>query len=186
MSYIKRHMSKAVPNRQSKPTTGANVQAQTPASHIKQGDLDPEQIYSRALELLGYRGIVGRTLGDDPLKAHYLLMEGIPFSAVDHLAGSLRTISIERALGMSARTRQRREKKPKGTLNHEQTGRAWKFAELLAKAMAVFGSQSEAELWFERPAIGLDQQRPIDLLATPAGVKIVEDHLDRLAYGVYA
>jgi putative toxin-antitoxin system antitoxin component (TIGR02293 family) len=38
----------------------------------------------------------------------------------------------------------------------------------------------------ERPAIGLDQRRPIDLLATPAGAKIVEDFLDRLEFGVYA
>jgi putative toxin-antitoxin system antitoxin component (TIGR02293 family) len=57
---------------------------------------------------------------------------------------------------------------------------------LLTKATAVFGTQDEAEQWFERPAIGLNQKRPIDLLTTPAGVKIVEDHLERLAYGVYA
>ncbi|TIY10108.1 MAG: DUF2384 domain-containing protein, partial [Mesorhizobium sp.] len=40
--------------------------------------------------------------------------------------------------------------------------------------------------WLERPAIGLDQRRPIDLLATPAGVELVEDYLERLEYGVYA
>ena len=38
----------------------------------------------------------------------------------------------------------------------------------------------------ERPAIGLDQRRPIDLLATPAGAKLVEDFLSRVEYGVYA
>jgi putative toxin-antitoxin system antitoxin component (TIGR02293 family) len=37
----------------------------------------------------------------------------------------------------------------------------------------------------ERPAIGLEQHRPIDLLTTPAGVEIVEDFLRRLEYGVY-
>jgi putative toxin-antitoxin system antitoxin component (TIGR02293 family) len=50
----------------------------------------------------------------------------------------------------------------------------------------VFGSQEEAEQWLERPAIGLDRQRPIDLLATPAGIDLVEDHLNRIRYGVYA
>ncbi|TIU87949.1 MAG: DUF2384 domain-containing protein, partial [Mesorhizobium sp.] len=31
-----------------------------------------------------------------------------------------------------------------------------------------------------------DQRRPIDLLATPAGVGLLEDYLERLEYGVYA
>ncbi|MGY3582846.1 putative toxin-antitoxin system antitoxin component (TIGR02293 family) [Bradyrhizobium sp. USDA 4341] len=50
----------------------------------------------------------------------------------------------------------------------------------------MFGSQEEAEQWLERPAIGLDQRRPIDLLATPVGIELVEQYLKRLAYGLYA
>ncbi|MGY4335017.1 putative toxin-antitoxin system antitoxin component (TIGR02293 family) [Bradyrhizobium sp. LB7.2] len=50
----------------------------------------------------------------------------------------------------------------------------------------MFGSQEEAEQWLERPDIGLDQRRPIDLLATPAGIELVKQYLTRLAYGVYA
>jgi putative toxin-antitoxin system antitoxin component (TIGR02293 family) len=57
---------------------------------------------------------------------------------------------------------------------------------VLVKATKVFGSREEAEQWLERPAIGLDQWRPIDLLATPAGVKMVEDFLERLEFCVYA
>jgi putative toxin-antitoxin system antitoxin component (TIGR02293 family) len=61
-----------------------------------------------------------------------------------------------------------------------------KLDEILAKATAVFGSPQEAERWVEQPAIGLGQRRPIDLLATPAGAKIVEDFLTRVEFGVYA
>jgi uncharacterized protein (DUF2384 family) len=32
----------------------------------------------------------------------------------------------------------------------------------------------------------LNQRRPIDLLATTAGVELVEEFLERLEYGVYA
>jgi putative toxin-antitoxin system antitoxin component (TIGR02293 family) len=49
----------------------------------------------------------------------------------------------------------------------------------------VFGSQAAAEEWFEQPAMAFDQRRPIDLLSTPAGVEVIEDHLTRLDYGVY-
>lgn len=58
-------------------------------------------------------------------------------------------------------------------------------AKILAKATQVLGSQKEAEQWMERPAIGLAQRRPIDLLTTPAGAKLVQEHLDRIEYGVY-
>ena len=55
-----------------------------------------------------------------------------------------------------------------------------------AKASDIFGSQEEAERWLDSPAIGLNQHRPIDLLATPAGLEIVEDYLTRIEYGVYS
>jgi len=87
---------------------------------------------------------------------------------------------------MSLRTAQRYRGTPSKPLSQQQSGRIWKFAEILAKAIAVLGSQEEAERWLDSPAMGLKQRRPIDLLATPAGVALVEDFLDRLAYGVYA
>ncbi|MGY3077989.1 putative toxin-antitoxin system antitoxin component (TIGR02293 family) [Bradyrhizobium sp. LM6.10] len=77
----------------------------------------------------------------------------------------------------SLRTFQRRKDAPDKPLSQEQSGRTWKFAEVLAKATDVFGSQEEAEQWLERPAIGLDERRPIDLLATPAGIELVQSRL---------
>lgn len=55
----------------------------------------------------------------------------------------------------------------------------------LAKATEVFGSVDEAERWMSRPAMGLDGQRPIDLLQTVRGTELVHDFLVRLEYGVY-
>ena len=49
----------------------------------------------------------------------------------------------------------------------------------------AFGSREAAERWLERPAIGLDRKRPIDLLITNAGAEMVEKFLGRLEYGVY-
>jgi putative toxin-antitoxin system antitoxin component (TIGR02293 family) len=86
---------------------------------------------------------------------------------------------------VSLRTSQRFKVTPEKPLSKEQSGRAWKFAKILAKATEVLGSQEEAEQWLERPAIGLDQRRPIDLLTTPAGEKLVKEFLG-LEYGVYA
>ena len=143
---------------------------------------------SRVASVLG--GVrVFRHPPDSPLEAHEMLERGMPAEAVTYLVKSFSVLEIseplERALGMSLRTLQRKAAGSQKPLNSEQSGRTWKFAEILAKATDVLGSQEAAEKWLETPAIGLDQRRPIDLLSTPAGVELVEDYLVRLDYGVY-
>ncbi len=51
---------------------------------------------------------------------------------------------------------------------------------IVAKAGMVLGSREAAESWLLRPAMGLDQQRPLDLLQTELGFLTVEDYLTRL------
>ncbi|MBY3035184.1 MULTISPECIES: antitoxin Xre/MbcA/ParS toxin-binding domain-containing protein [Rhizobium] len=159
------------------------VAAKAPSSAAGGGEL------KKIEALLGGSRILSRSL-TNALDAHELLLHGLPATALDHLVGTLVVLgkneSLEKAVGMSLRTWQRRKDTPSKPLSQEQSGRAWKFAEILAKATDIFGSQAEAEQWLERPAVGLEQRRPIDLLGTPAGVELVEDHLDRLEYGVYA
>jgi putative toxin-antitoxin system antitoxin component (TIGR02293 family) len=142
----------------------------------------------RVADLLGGTPILRHPLRN-PLDAHDMLLDGLPGTALRHLIDNLSILrkpaSLEKAVGMSLRTFQRRRDAPLKPLSQEQSARTWKFAEILAKATAVLGSQEEAELWLERPAIGLDQRRPLDLLATPAGVELVEDLLERLEHGVY-
>jgi putative toxin-antitoxin system antitoxin component (TIGR02293 family) len=137
--------------------------------------------------LLGGRKVLGSMIDSD-LEAHELLHRGLPRGALTSLIGKLHdipVIEVSEALGMSLRTLQRHKATPVARLDVQQSGRAWKFAEILAKATRVLGSQDEAEQWLKRPAIGLDQRPPLDLLTTPAGVKLVEDYLGRLEYGVY-
>jgi putative toxin-antitoxin system antitoxin component (TIGR02293 family) len=142
----------------------------------------------RVADLLGGARLLHHQI-NTPLDAHDLIVGGMPASALNHLVNILITVratsGFEKALGMSLRTRQRRRDTPAKLLNAEQGGRVWKFAEVLARAIDVFGSQPEAEQWLVRPAVGLDQRAPIDLLASPAGAEVVEDFLTRIEYGVY-
>jgi len=77
--------------------------------------------------------------------AHEMILQGIPGEALMHLVGHLGTLqksaSFEKAVGMSLRTLQRRKEAPAKLLSQEQSGRAWKFAEILVQATAVLGSQ---------------------------------------------
>lgn len=142
----------------------------------------------RAADLLGGQKVLRRPVRSS-LEAHDLLAKGLPGEAVNHLVDSFVRLQIspplEKAVGMSLRTLQRRKGAARKALTQNQGARAWKFAEILAMATDVFGSQEEAERWLEQAALGLDGRRPIDLLATPAGTELVEDLLRRMDYGVY-
>ncbi|MBZ9656912.1 type II RES/Xre toxin-antitoxin system antitoxin [Phyllobacterium lublinensis] len=143
----------------------------------------------RVTDLLGGKESFA-SLPKDSLDVHDMLLQGLPFQGLAHLIGNLsvirKTVFLEQAIGMSSQTFQRRRVDPLKPLNREQSSRVWKFAEILSEATIVFGSQADAECWLEQPAIGLNRRRPIDLLATIAGIEILHELLGRLEYGVYA
>jgi len=153
-------------------------------AHAKSASEDV--ILSRIVKLLGGRHTLHRQVRSR-LEAHDLLQQGLPGHALQYLVSEVSILqdSLEKAVGISLRTYQRRKDAPDKPLSPEQSGRTWKFAEILGRATEVFGSQAKAEEWLERPAMALEQRKPIDLLSTPAGVETVEDHLTRLEYGVY-
>jgi putative toxin-antitoxin system antitoxin component (TIGR02293 family) len=145
---------------------------------------------SRTVALLGGRRTLHRS-ARSRLEAHDLLQKGLPGHALKHLVDYVTMFhtphrgNLEKTVGISPRTYQRRMDALDKRLRPEQSGRTWKFAEILGWAIALFGSPEEAEEWLERPAIALEQRKPIDLLSTRAGVDTLEDHLTRLEYGVY-
>jgi putative toxin-antitoxin system antitoxin component (TIGR02293 family) len=145
---------------------------------------------ARTYALLGGPAISKRTV-QTSLDAHDMIIQGLPSAALFHLVDAVHALSSEdmltKAIGISLRTLQRKKKTDpnQGRLSPEQSGRAWRFAEILAKATDVLGGQSAAEAWMLAPATGLDNRRPIDLLASVAGAEAVEHHLTRMEYGVY-
>lgn len=149
-----------------------------------------EHDIARTYTLLGGRDTIRKPVRNN-LEAHDVLMLGLPSAALLHLTSQVAFLAtdavLEKAIGISVRTLQRRKKDaPDAVLSVDQSNRIWKFAEILGRASEIFGSKAEAEAWLNAPAIGLDQRRPIDLLSTAVGVEAVEDYLTRIEYGVYA
>jgi putative toxin-antitoxin system antitoxin component (TIGR02293 family) len=147
------------------------------------------ELYAIAANLLGGLEVPAAEIRG-PHDIHEALLKGLPGSALTTLLGSFRVLPrsgkrLEVAMGVSLRTIQRKKGDTAKRLSVEQAGRTWIFAEMLARATKILGSQEAAERWLERPAIGLDRKSPIDLLATPAGTRMVDDYLTRIEYGVY-
>ena len=141
-----------------------------------------------ATEFLGGPRVLHRKIVSDK-DAHDLVLQGIPAAAMVKLFAAVLTLSTDLvldAIGVSGRSYARRKAAPRTRLPVDESERLWRFAEILAHATRVFGSQAEAENWLNRPAIGLEQRKPIDLLRTHPGVRLVEDYLTRIEHGVYA
>jgi putative toxin-antitoxin system antitoxin component (TIGR02293 family) len=147
-----------------------------------------DTVFELALNLLGGPRLLKRNPRSE-LEVHEMLRKGIPAASVIHLVDALQTLSgpdiCEKGLGISYRTFQRFKEHQTKLIDREQSGRAWRFAEIMGKVTSILGSREEAERWMREPAIGLDRRIPIDLLETPAGAKLVEEYLGRIEHGVY-
>jgi putative toxin-antitoxin system antitoxin component (TIGR02293 family) len=149
----------------------------------------PDIGMDRIVDLLG-----GKSAFDHPfstaLEAHENIQLGFPAKSLMIFLNQFPTIgrvdTIDKVVGVSLRTLQRQKKAgAKQRLNREQSGKLYKAAEIVAKAVDVLGSPQAAERFLDEPVMALDGKRPIDLLSTPAGAELVEKHLVRLDYGVY-
>ena len=146
---------------------------------------------TRTAAFLGGQKILGQAV-DSALEAHDILQRGLSAKALTSFLATFRKIRIgsrevQAVLGMSLRTLQRKTdpKAANERLTPEQSARVWKFAEIMARATDILGSSETAENWLTAPSMALDGRCPIDLLSSPAGTELVEDHLTRLDYGVY-
>lgn len=88
-------------------------------------------------------------------------------------------------LGISPRTLARRREE--GTVNKAELDRVATLHLVMQDAVDLFeGDQAKAQRWLKRPARALEQQCPIDLLDTEAGIRMVRDLIGQLEHGVYA
>ena len=65
----------------------------------------------------------------------------------------------------------------------EQSNRSGRLARVSALAEETFGDSDKADRWLQRELTVLDGRRPIDLLRTQAGTRIVENLLASIAWG---
>lgn len=140
----------------------------------------------RVAEMLGVARCFRRDTGS-AVAVHEVLHAGLPRRALLRAmqSGGIPAPELLAVLGISSRTYMRLKTEPDKLLDAEQSGRVWQFAELLAKAEDVLGSRERAVEWMLRPAIALENRRPIELLTTPFGAHLVDDVIERMRYGVY-
>ncbi|CAK2803324.1 DUF2384 domain-containing protein [Vibrio splendidus] len=60
------------------------------------------------------------------------------------------------------------------------------FDKVFQATLALFGSKEVAHLWLKLPVQGLGNKRPIDMLSTAEGTKVVLNLIGRLEHGVFS
>ncbi|WP_448093438.1 type II RES/Xre toxin-antitoxin system antitoxin [Pseudomonas lini] len=126
---------------------------------------------------------------DDRMEIYRAVKNGFPLQSVLDMIENSEVYKqrgvLSKIVGASDRTLARRLKTPNEALTAEQSTRALNYAEVLEKATDVLGSRELAEQWMVKPARGLDDETPIDLISNSVGYELVTDFLTRIEYGVY-
>ncbi len=142
------------------------------------------QLAEATAEQLGGLDILGcRVLSDADMARAVEL--GFPVDAIDELR---RTGVTDREIGnliIKPRTLSHRRAK-RSRLTVEESDRAARVARILALARKTFANRDKADRWLHKELSALDGRRPMDLIRTHAGARIVEDLLTGIAWGAAA
>jgi putative toxin-antitoxin system antitoxin component (TIGR02293 family) len=98
--------------------------------------------------------------------------EGLSLEEIDRLIIPRRTLAHRKA-----------RQQP---LNRAESERAVRVASLTALAEETFANQAKAQTWLRRPTSALGDKRPLDLLDSEPGARLVEQLLYRIAHGIAA
>ena len=128
---------------------------------------------------------VKRELGDPPLVE--IMIPLIAAGVIDRIKKALgipdRQLSA--TLGLSSRT-MTRLRKSKRRLPLPVGDRLYRLARTFTLALDVLEDADRAREWLHTPQIGLNHRIPLEVLATEAGAREVEDLLRRIDLGVLA
>jgi putative toxin-antitoxin system antitoxin component (TIGR02293 family) len=113
--------------------------------------------------------------------------EGLPYYAFENYASKspFNLAEWSEFLGLSERSlhRYKKEQKPFNKIHSE---RIIEIVLLLRKGVEVFGNEKKFAIWMESQIVALGGIKPKDLLDSSFGIRLLNDELTRIAYGIFA
>lgn len=111
--------------------------------------------------------------------------KGFPVRAITNLleAGFSRA-EIGKVIIPERTLKHRRSRKE--PLSKEESDRAWRTARILAQARTLFGSTEAALQWMRTAKRRFAGRTPIEMIATEAGARLVEEMLVQTEEGMFA
>lgn len=136
-------------------------------------------------EYLGGRRTLGRDIRSD-MDLEDAIRIGLPVKAAESVVktGALRAPELHE-LVIPRRTLAHR-KSSGGQLSSEQSDRLARVVRVVASTEEAIGDGDKARRWLRKPNRALQGRRPLDLLASDVGARLVEQELGRIEHGLGA
>lgn len=142
------------------------------------------QRYSQLVAIIGGTKALKKDISNEMDLIHITRL-GLPKRSLDTLAKKL-GISMERMsslLHISHRTLQR--KLPTDHLSVHVSEQILSIAEVIRKGIDVLGDEDRLEIWLHSELSAIDHKKPIDLMDTTFGTRLLIRMLGRIEHGVY-
>ncbi len=121
---------------------------------------------------------------NDEIEIINKIEEGFSFEVIEELIKENK-FSLQEIIELVLPNRTYYRRKKEQQLNAEESDIVANLFNLTEFAEEVFGDKEKAHNWLRRANRSLRNRKPLELLKTAFGRKIVEDVLSRIAYGVY-
>lgn len=142
------------------------------------------QRYSQLVAIIGGTKALKKDISNEMDLIHITRL-GLPKRSLDTLAKKL-GISMERMsslLHISHRTLQR--KLPTDHLSVHVSEQILSIAEVIRKGIDVLGDEDRLEIWLHSELSAIGHKKPIDLMDTTFGTRLLIRMLGRIEHGVY-
>ncbi len=136
-------------------------------------------------EKLGGKKVLKRQVRSD-LDLVAAIQRGLPTGAVEEvLRSGLFEPGEVYELVVARRTLAHRKEK-RQPLSPEQSDRLARVVRVADRAEEALGDREKAARWLRKPNRSIQRKRPIDLLESDIGARMVERALGRIEHGVYS
>ena len=136
-------------------------------------------------ERLGGYGVLKREIRSD-LDLAEAIREGLSYRSLEHVLSSDDLEPTEAYELVGSRRTLMRKKKERAKLSPAESDRLARVVRIIARAEEALGDREKAHRWLRKANRALSGQRPIDLLDSDAGTRMVERILGRIEHGIYS
>lgn len=112
--------------------------------------------------------------------------EGLSYQSLDHVLRSDDLEPSEAYELVGSRRTLMRKKKGHMRLSPAESDRLARVVRIIARAEEALGEREKAHRWLRKPNRALAGKRPLELLDSDAGARMVERVLGRIEHGVYS
>jgi putative toxin-antitoxin system antitoxin component (TIGR02293 family) len=142
-------------------------------------------IAENVAERLGGAKVLKREIRSD-LDLAEAIHEGLSYQALEHVLTSDDLEPTEAYALVGSRRTLMRKKKECTKLSPAESDRLARVVRIIARAEEALGDREKARRWLRKANRALGGKRPLDLLDSDAGTRMVERTLGRIEHGVYS